>query len=99
LGGTAGRRLPRSGRHALLTAGRSGRSASHVSIEVPVGGNGVRERPSERGEVVVAIARRRKRDDTPARRANAWVVDHELVFVELDVGGEAPGAEAGQPAA
>jgi hypothetical protein len=30
---------------------------------------------------------------------DAWVVDHELVFVELDLGGEAPGPEADQPAA
>ena len=30
---------------------------------------------------------------------DAWVVDHELVFVELNVGGEAPGPEADQPVA
>ena len=30
---------------------------------------------------------------------DAWIVDNELVFVELDVGGEAPGAEADQPVA
>jgi hypothetical protein len=30
---------------------------------------------------------------------DAWVVDHELVFVELDLGGEAPGAEADPPVA
>lgn len=30
---------------------------------------------------------------------DAWIVDHELVFVEVDLGGEAPGAEADQPVA
>ena len=30
---------------------------------------------------------------------DAWVVDHELVLVELDLGGEAPGPEADQPVA
>lgn len=33
----------------------------------------------------------------PARPlSDARVIDHELVFVELDLGGEAPGAEADQ---
>ena len=30
---------------------------------------------------------------------DAWVIDHEFVFVESDLGGEAPGAEADQPVA